>query len=114
MIRSLSTFLTDLRAEPRHALRHPCKLILDGIEISATLTEISLGGARIELPPQCISFVPSALRAVHIDHTGTLRAQERWRRHGTLGARFRRRDSRLRVAAWFEELGILDEVSPGG
>lgn len=115
MIRSLSTFLSDLRKEPRYKLRLPCKMVLDGSEIGATVIEIGLGGARIELPPHGVALMPGALRAIRLPHTGSLKTQERWRRDGLIGVAFRGRETRLRVAAYFEELGLTeDDTSPGG
>lgn len=113
MIRSLSTFLTeDLRRDRRHKLRLPCRLVLDGSEIAATVIEISLGGARIELPPKSVTVMPGAIRALHLGETGGLRARERWRRGNVIGVGFRGRDARLRVAAFFEELALDDDEEP--
>ncbi|GHF47255.1 PilZ domain-containing protein [Seohaeicola zhoushanensis] len=118
MIRSMSTFLTDLRQDPRYRLRLPCRLDLASRGIAATMVEVSLGGARVELPPDTVTFLPGALRAVQIEPVGLLKAQERWRRGELIGLRFRGRDARLRIAAWFDDLGLRSGdtgwISPDG
>ena len=118
MLRSLSTFLSDLRRDRRYPLRLPCRLELDGTDLGATVVQISLGGARIDLPPNSIAFLPGTLRAIRLPHLGAIPARERWRKGTEIGIAFRGRDTRRRIAAYFDDLGLepddAADLSPGG
>ena len=95
------------REATRYQVHLRCKLLLAGHEVSATVEDLSLGGAAISVGSSYETSFLKTLDKIRIPELGTVGAQMRWRQSSRMGIAFVHDAlTRSAITRYIEEQGL--------
>ena len=88
-----------------------CQIQTQDFEYTATVIDLSFGGARLQLPPDIANLGTGRIWHLAIDDLGGFDVVFRWRTADRAGVSFRSPDSAHdRIAAFFDANGIAHDA----
>ncbi|MEJ2022917.1 MAG: PilZ domain-containing protein [Maritimibacter sp.] len=101
------------RRHLRYHAKLPCIVEANGISFHSVVSDLSLGGLRVTLPPLSKAFLTGPVRAVQIEGLPNLGVKTRWATQNSVGLEFASPDRAQRhIGSLIDALDLTPQGEP--